>query len=87
VQPLFIALIFVVAMASPAILAVRFQTRSRRTLPPTYRLVQRHSSPVEGSVAGPARVQAIVTVRVGPTLLMPGRPARRLPANTHNRQA
>ena len=86
VQALLIALIFVVAMASPAVLAVRFQTRSRRALPPTHRMVQRYSRSFESSVVGPARVHTNVTVRLGPKLLKAARQAKRLPANTHDRQ-
>jgi hypothetical protein len=86
VHPLFIASIFVVTMASPAIVAVKFTTKPRRELALGRGSAQRlpHAS-VDGSLAG--SVSEYLTAIPGPRLLAPSTPFNQLPVVTSDRFA
>lgn len=81
-HPLLIASIFVVTMASPAIVAVKFTAKPRRELALGRGSAQRRlpHKTVEGSLAG--SVSEYLAAIPGPRLLTPTTPINQLPAVT-----
>lgn len=85
---LLIASVFVVTMASPAIVAVRYSARPKRQYALAHRPERRRfSCAIEGSVIFPIGVPASFEARPGPRLLTPPRAIKRLPASTPDRRA
>jgi hypothetical protein len=86
-HPLLIVLIFVVAMASPAIVAVKYTARPKRELARVHRPEPRRlSGLVEGSVVLPVCSPATVRARLEPRQLAPVTPIKSLPASTSDRR-
>ncbi len=88
-HPLFVASIFIVTMASPAIVAVRYSTKPKRELALGSGSVQGRfprSFPrtVEGSLVG--SVSEYLAAIPGPRLLAPTTPINQLPVVTSDHQ-
>ena len=79
-QPLLIAAIFIVMMAFPAILAVRYAAKPRKQpVKASRNSLSRFGSSNEGSVILPVSVSATVLAHPGPVLISSGKRSKRAP--------
>jgi hypothetical protein len=86
VDPLLISLIFVVTMALPAVVAVRYAAKPKRELALGSGSARRRQPTVEGSVALPARVPKYFSATPGPWLLDSATLINQLPVGGSFRQ-
>ena len=86
-HPLFVASIFVVSMASPAILAVKYAAKPRRELALGSGSAQRQlPRPFEGSVVFPGSAPENLSSTLGPRLLTPPTHMNQLHVDASNHQ-
>ncbi|MFZ0301042.1 MAG: hypothetical protein WAL75_00015 [Terracidiphilus sp.] len=85
-HPLLIALIFVAAMASPAIVAVQYAVKPRRELALAQRPTRRLHGAIEGSVIRSVRIPASVPAAAGPRLLVSATPIEQRPVSISGRR-
>ena len=81
-HPLLIALIFVAAMASPAIVAVHYAAKPKRELALGHRPAGRLPLTIEGSAVLSVRIPVSVPSAAGPRLLAPVTPIKQQPVGT-----
>lgn len=87
-HPLIIASIFVVTMASPAVVALRYTAKPKRELALESGSAQRRlTNAVEGSMVLPARVPKYISATPGPRLLTQLTPVNRRPVDASVREA
>lgn len=82
-----IAFLFVAAMASPAIVAVRYTAKPKRELTLSNGQARRLARSIEGSVIVSVRVAESASTTLGPRLLTQGTHNSQLPVNASDRQA